>query len=382
MANVKITDLPTYPAVNNPNLDAMEIVDNVSNISRQVTASNLTYGAGKTVLRAGSGVTIATDDLNRTITINSSSSGRDFSSVVSNWVGFGPSKNAYISPGVVNQAGIAIALVATSQPGILDNISVTLNGVTLPGSYTASGTFPNYMLVISPNDLLNSPAEIAPNVSVTLTIGTRFNLIATPLVNIQPVPFDTVLNASYAVDLLPYYTTTAAVNYSYTNASNITNFAGVVTPGGNASSASGTFADVAITGLRISGTAIGNGLNGAGQGSVNLGGVVPNVPTYVPAFYAQTATSTVPTFVTTSFQTPGAAAGSTITYPIAAALTQYNWIATNLPVARLMLVTPLGNIPFIPLITASQTLAEISLFVYGWTDLTVGQSSKLFITVS
>jgi hypothetical protein len=119
--------------------------------------------------------------------------------------------------------------------------------------------------------------------------------------------------------------------------------------------------------------------------TVTLTGSVAAVPTFIPAFYVQTANVTTPTFTTASSQTSAAAAGSIITYPAASASTQYNWVATQRPLANLFLRTSFGDGALVPDAGGSgspitQTISGQTFNVYGWTTLTVGSSSILVIT--
>ncbi|MCX8491437.1 MAG: hypothetical protein ORN54_10245 [Cyclobacteriaceae bacterium] len=307
------------------------------------------------------------------------------------WTGGTATKNAFISPGVANNQGITISLVASSGSGQITNARVGLNGVLLSNSYTSTGTWPNLSIAIPVADLLGNAAQTAASVTVSVTgvFNTdNFNVAnAGTLMNNQPVAFSTNFSVFYNATLLPYYTTTATVSWNYTNSSQITSFGGTVTIPNqvgtlNATSASGTFANPQpIVGGTIGGSATGTGTAGAGSSTVPFSGTLAAVPTYVPAFYLQTSSVLPPSFATSSTQTTGAAQGSTITYPLASASTQYNWLATQRPLANIFISTSFGNVPFAPDVTsANQTISGQVFNVYGLTNLTAGQAVTLVIT--
>ena len=292
-------------------------------------------------------------------------------------------KNAFISPGIPNSDGITIALTASTGTGSPTSCRVTLNGVLLPNTYSATGLFPAYIVTVPVIDLSGNPAQTAASVMVGISgtfAGSMFNSSAGTLNNTQPVPFATTLSGFYGVAQVPFYTTSAQLNYSYTNSNAITSFAGVFTPGGNATSPSGAFPSVPITGSVISGTATGSGLNGAGSNTVTLSGSVGAVPTYTPAFYVQTANASVPGFGIGSTQTPGSQINATIVYPAATATTQYDWVATTQPIGRVFIVTPLGNAQLVPDVTATTVIATVTFNVFGFTSLVVGNAARILIT--
>ena len=301
------------------------------------------------------------------------------------WTGGTSNKNAYTSPGVVNTVGITINLVASSGSGGITQATLALNGVALAGTFDSTGSWPNLVFSIPAATLTGNTAEIAPSVTVSLTGtfgGSGVNVAnAGTLTNTQPILFTTTLSGSYNITSTPFYTTTGALNYSYSNSNAITLFGGVFTPGGNATNPSSSFANIALTGSTISGSASGNGLNGAGIGAVTLSGSVAAVPIYTPAFYTQTANATVPTFGTASTQTTGAAAGSIITYSLPATSASYNWVCTQRPLANLKLRTSLGDTALVPDVTApTQTISGQVFAVYGYTKLSTINASILVIS--
>ena len=301
------------------------------------------------------------------------------------WTGGTANKNAYTSPGVVNNVGITISLEATSGSGGITAATIRLNGVALAGTFNSTGAWPNLTIAIPAATLSGNVAETAATVVVSLT-GT-FNSTglsisnAGTLTNTQPTPFTTTLTGSYALSSAPYYTTTGTLNYSYSNGAAITSFGGVLTPGGNATSTTGSFTNIALTGSTISGSATGNGLNGAGSSTVTLSGSVAAVPSFIPAFWGQTTTNSPPTFTTSSNQTGSAAQGSTITYTLPSASTNYNWVCTQRPLANLMLRTSFGTSVLVPDVTApNQTIAGQTFQCYGWTALATDNPSILVIS--
>ena len=317
-------------------------------------------------------------------TISGGGGGGTFSSTAI-WTGGTNTKDAFTSPGVVNNAGITLTLVASSGSGGITNATISLNGVALAGTFNSTGTWPNLSIAIPSATLIGNAAEIAPTVIVSLTgtfnsSGVNISNAGT-LMNNQPVPFSCTLSGSYALTSAPYYTTTGTLNYSYTNSAAITSFGGVFTPGGNATSPSGSFNNIALTGSTISGSVTGNGLYGAGPATITLSGSVPAVPSFIPAFWAQTLTNVPPTFTTSSNQTSSAAQGSTITYTLPSTMTSYNWVVTQRPLANLMLRTSFGSSVLVPDVTApNQTIAGQTFSVYGYTGLSLTNPSVLVIS--
>ena len=306
------------------------------------------------------------------------------------WTGGSANKDAYSGPSVINNVGITINLVASSGSGQVTAATISLNGTALTNTYASTGTWPNLSIVIPVADLTGNAAETAATVAISLTgtyNGTGVSIAnAGTLTNNQPVAFAASVSVPYPVSQEPYYITSTNVTWTYSVTGTATTYAGSVTDSGGVArpmtTATGTTTNpLLITGLTISGSVTGTGRFGAGTSTVSVSGSTAGVPTFIPAFSGQGANSTPPTFTTSSTQTSAAAAGSTITYPVATAFTQYNWVATNRPLANLMLVTPFGNSPLIPDVTGTpQVLAGQTFNVYGWTSLTVGSASQLAIT--
>ena len=338
-------------------------------------------------VKAGANITIASDG---TISATGGGGGGAFSSQVQ-WSTGSSSKNAYIdqSAGTINNLGIVIQLTASSGSGNLTNITVRLNGVALTNTYVSTGTFPNYTITVPVGDITDVAAQTAASVSVACSgtySGGNFNVAnAGTLTNVQPIAFTATLNGVYSPATLPFYTATSAINYTYTLFGTFTARDGVITPTGgtaqNATASSGTFASQPIAGATISGSATGIGQFGAGSNTVTLSGSIPAVSVYTPAFYAQTANSTPPTITTSSTQTAGAAQGSTVTYPTATVSTQYNWICTQRPLANIAVITPFGNAPLVPDVTApTQTISGQTFNVYGVTGLDTLNPVQLVIS--
>ena len=336
-------------------------------------------------VKAGANITIAPDG-----TISATGGGGGTFTTSVEWSTGGTSKNAYInqSAGTINNAGIILTLTASFGSGNLNNVHVSLNGTQLANTYDATGSFPNYTITVPAGDIA-STYQTAANVIVGCSgnfSGGNFNIAdAGALTNVQPIAFTTTLSGVYSPATLPFYTTTSAINYSYTNSGAITAFNGVITPTGgtaqNATAASGTFASQLIAGAAISGSATGTGQFGAGSSTVNFNSSIPAVSVYTPAFYAQSTSNVAPTFTTASTQTAGAAQGSTVTYPTATASTNYDWICTQRPLANIAVVTPFGNAPFVPDVTApTQTISGQTFNVYGVTGLDTLNPVQLVIS--
>ena len=341
----------------------------------------------------GSGVASVVDDptgLRTVVTITGGGGGGGTFTSSAIWTGSSANKNAQTSPGNINNQGITIILSASSGSGQITAATISLNGNALPGSYASSGSFPNLTIVIPLPDVTGNAAQTASTVTVSLvgTYGGSGVSIANAgtLTNTQPIAFTTTLSGSYNVASLPFYTTTATLNYSYTNSGAITSFGGVLTPTNtpllprNATSPTGSFANIDAGGITISGNAIGTGLNGAGSATVNLSGSVGAVATFTPAFYVQTANATIPTFTTASTQTPGSQINAVINYPAAIATTQYNWVATTQPVNRVFYVSPLGNSQIVPDSTSTAVISGVTFNIFGLTALTVGSAASILIT--
>ena len=333
--------------------------------------------------QGGSGQTLINDGLGNLSWQTPSGGGGGALVAVSKWTSANStSKAAYTAPAVINNDGITINLTASTGSGAVTSCKVTLNGGTLIGTYTATGTFPNYVLVVPTGDLVGNGIEVAPSVMVGITgsfSGSMFNVSSNNLTNIAPVPFTTTLSGTYALSNVPYYTTTGTLNYSYSNSVEITSFGGVLTPGGNATSPSGSFSNVALTGSTISGSATGNGLYGAGSATVTLTGSVPAVPTFIPAFYAQSASLVIPSFTTGSLQTSGSQIGSVITYNIASASTNYVWLATTRPITSVRQITTFGQATVTADSTSTQVISGTTFNVFGFTNLSTTTAVQLTV---
>ena len=198
-------------------------------------------------------------------------------------------------------------------------------------------------------------------------------------------PFTASIAVSYTTSSLPFYAPSNAItaNWTITASNTPTAIAGTISDGAitaPVTTLTGTTAPLNGAGLTIGGTVSGTGTDAIPR-VINLTGSVPPISSFIPAFYAQTATSTPPTFTTTSSQTARAAQGSSITYPIASATTQYNWIATERPLANILLVNAFGNAPLVPDVTApNQVIGGQTFSVYGFTSLAIGSAAQLLIT--
>lgn len=314
--------------------------------------------------------------------------GGAFSSAVSVWTGGTANKQAYNSPGVINNVGITISLVASSGGGEITGARVSLGGATLPNTYATTGsTFPNYSLVIPPGDLAGQPAEINPSSLVSVTgvfNASNFNIAnAGTLTTTQPAPFAVTLSASFVPNPVAFYNTVANVSYQYNVTSGIGRTYSGTIAGISAPSASGNI-NVNTGGGSFGGTVIGDGEFGAATNvTVPITGTLGPANLYIPAFYQLTTNSTAPVFTSGSVQTVAGAAGTLITFPVASASTNYAWIATTLPLARIQYVTSFGNAPFVPDITApTQTISGQIFNVFGVTGTSTTSALQLQITAS
>lgn len=310
-----------------------------------------------------------------------------FSSVIPKWTSTSlASKDAYSAPSVVNTSGITISLVASNGSGGITNAKISLNSVELAGTYSSTGVWPNLFISIPLADLAGLVASYAASVAVRVA-GTfnslTFNIAnAGTLTNVQPAAFAASLNASYEQQSLPFYTTTATVNYNYSVTSGAaTQYAGTITPATsttlNATAASGTLTNVPNRTLTLGGSITGTGTNGAGSTPVPITGTVSAVPVYFPAFYKITTTSTPPTWTTADVQTPSSPAGLTITYPNAQP-TNYAWLATKFAVGSIYLVvTGFGEYAIDPNVVSTVTISGEVFNLYGFTGLADGFPVKL-----
>lgn len=328
-----------------------------------------------------------TIDANGVLTAIGGGGGGSFSSVNVIWTNSNSTtKAAYSAPSVINNDGLTFNLVASTSPGTsLGAATVTLNQVVVVGTFTVAGTFPNYSVVVPIASVTDIAAQTAATVSVNLAIGQQYNLTANNLTNIPPNPFNASVTGRFQQSSYPYYQTTALVVTTGNSSPNFpTTFTLSIagqTIGNFSSFTTAAISIVPPNTVTITGTVVGQGQFGAGSNTVNINSNVPLPGTFIPAFYVQTTDSTPPTFTISSSQTNGAAAGSTITYPPAVASTQYNWIATTLPLARVLFVTTFGNTPLVPDVTApAQTISGQVFNVFGFTRLDVGSSAQLFIT--
>jgi hypothetical protein len=142
---------------------------------------------------------------------------------------------------------------------------------------------------------------------------------------------------------------------------------------------------ISVSGFGIAGSVIGNGTHGAPTGvSVPVSVSISGLSLYYPAYYKQLpAVSGTPIFNTNFPQTAGAATGSTITYPLPIATTDYDWIAVqaSIPLSKLFLITPLGNTPLIPdARPGNQTIGGVGYTVYGFTSLNTNVAAQLYIS--
>jgi hypothetical protein len=309
-----------------------------------------------------------------------------FSSVIPKWTSTSlASKDAYSAPFVVNTSGITISLVASNGSGGITNAKISLNSVELAGTYSSTGVWPNLFISIPLADLTGLTASYAASVAVRVA-GTfnslTFNIAnAGTLTNVQPVAFVASLNAFYSQQSLPFYTTTAIVNYNYSVTSGAaTQYLGTITPANsatlNATAASGALTNVPNKILTLGGSVVGTGTNGAGSTTVPITGTVSAVPVYFPAFYKNTSNSSIPTWATSDVQTASTPTGQ-ITFPSPTAGTDYSWLATKIAASSITISTFLGPRPIEPNITSTVVISNETFYLYGFTELAPGYPIQL-----
>lgn len=311
--------------------------------------------------------------------------------IVSSWGSGGATKDQYSAFPTVNSQSIILAITITNDLP-LTITSITVGGTALTGPFTVTGAFPNYSVTVAIGAISSTVQINGGAVDVMGTLNSQaFTAAGGTLNTLAPVPFTISLSAFYASAILPYYTTTNTLNYSYALSNGtVSTRAGVITPTGgsaqNAPNASGSFAAQPINGGTITGSATGNGTRGAGSSTVNFNSAFAAIPTYIPAFYANptSSSSTPPVFTTASLQTARGASGSTITYALALASTNYLWIAvpSSIPLSKLQNVNPpFPNSQFTPDVTApNQTIAGQVFNVYGATNISINNAAVILIS--
>jgi hypothetical protein len=197
----------------------------------------------------------------------------------------------------------------------------------------------------------------------------------------SPGTFAASLNVSYAQQSIPFYATTATVNYSYVvTRGTATQYAGTITPATsttlNATAASGTLTNVPNRTLTLSGSITGTGTNGAGSTTVPITGTVSAVPVYFPAFYKNTSSSSIPTWATSDVQTASTPTGQ-ITFPSPTAGTDYSWLATKIAATSITISTFLGPRLIEPNITTTVVISNETFNLYGFTRLAPGYPIQL-----
>jgi len=335
----------------------------------------------------GSNITL-TDNNNGTFTIASSGGGGGAISANATWASGGTSKDQYTSPGVINAQGINIALTA-ALAGTPTVTGITVGGVALTGTFTVGGSTPNFTVTVPTSQIPNAVETDGGQVIVTGSFGgTTYNAIGNSLTTVAPVAFAAVSTAAFQNMSYPFYTTSAVVviTGSLTTGTQ-TGSSLTVANGGTSESVTNylTYTTTTLfpfTGSTYSGTITGTGTNGAGSSNVTINQNISAPTTYLPAFYKLTANSTVPTFVTTDPQTPGAQTASTITFPVATASTQYAWIATTRPAANVFVVSAFGNIPLTSgtYVSGVQSIAGTTYNVFGVTALSTNNAVQMIIT--
>lgn len=334
-------------------------------------------------VKAGTGVVIASDG-----TISATGSTPSTVTVTATWASGGTSKDQYLSPGVVNAQGITVNLV-TSGTAITNVTTISVGGTPLTGPFTVTGSAPSYSVVVASANVPVAVQVSGGAVAVTgmLAGSVSFSGTGTNLTTVAPIPFSVTTTASFLNASYPFYTTRARIQITGSTIGTSTGSALTLSDGGSSEPVSNFLNFISVNSYAFvtttySGTVTGNGTHGAPTNvTININQTVVAPTTYVPAFYAQTADGTVPTFTSASLQTAGAATGSTITYATATASTQYNWICTQRPLANLFISTIFGNTQLVPDVTApNQTIGGQVFNVYGVTKLGVGTAMQLVIT--
>lgn len=332
---------------------------------------------------AGTNTTIV-DNGDNTFTWNATGGGGVSVNIVGDWSSGGTSKDQYTAPSVINAQGINLAIILTSGTTVVVS-SVSVGGVSLTGTFTVTGTFPNFAVAITSANVPDAVQLAGGAISVQGTLdGANYSVSGGTLTTNPPNPYTATSIASFGVATAPFYTTSGVVSITGSDVGTNTSATLTLTNGATTESVTNfkNYTSTALfpfTGTTYTGSIIGTGTRGAGSSTISINQPIVGPTSYTPAFFVQTATAAVPVITTATTQTAGSQIGANITYPVATATTQYNWVATTRPIANVFLVTPFGNSQLLPDVTATQVLAGTTFNIFGWTGLTVSQASRLTI---
>ena len=363
-------------------------------VNAALAAQNKGTALANTFYTVNAGTNITAVVANGVLTLNASGGGSAVLTIAPTWGTSGSAnKQAYNNAtgptqGTVNAQDVTLTISATSSVGQISAATISFNGVMATGTYASTGTFPTYTITI-PSSAIPAAAQTASPVTISVNgmyDGATSIFDGGMLTNTQPIPSvgdlsvtgqSPAARAFYA----PAGTGTVVAQASATNGGTLGANTNYTLDTGTAQS-SGTFLNAPL-GLRtVLSTGLASGRFGA---AINVPfnisrSTTLSQTTYTPAFYLQTANMTVPTFATTDPQSSGSGQGSTFTYPTATAGSQYNWVLTDRAIGNLFLATPFGNNPLTAQVTTTMVLSGLTLNLFGWTDLVVGQVATLIIT--
>jgi len=344
---------------------------------------------GALKLLPGTNVTL-TDNADGTFTIASSGGGGGGGAVTTaaTWASGGTSKDQYTAPSTVNTQGINLALTS-STAGTLVVSTVTVGGVSLTGPFTVTGTFPNFTVTVTAANVPNAVQLNGGSVSVTGTLGgVAIISSGNTLSTVAPVAFSATSVAAFQNTTYPYYTTSARVVITGTLVNGTQTSSTLSVANGGVSQVVTNYLSFTtttlfpFTGSVYSGTITGTGTHGSGSSNVTINESIPSPSIYFPAYYTLTTTIAIPTFTTASTQTPGSQTASTITFAVAAASTNYAFVATTRPAANVFVVSQFGNIPITSgtYVSGTQSIGGTTYNIFGVTGLDTTNPVQMIIT--
>lgn len=338
---------------------------------------------------------------NGILTINATGGGGAGAQAAAFW---GPnytsmSKAAYSSPSTPNTQGVRIQFTASTNVGQITAATVSFGGTNATGTYSSTGTFPNYSFDI-PSSAVPAAAQTASNSNVVITgtydgVQTIFQggtlTTQQPIAATQPTLSVTVSNPAPESVFFPAGTGTVQATAIPAAGTTLSGVMYTLTPSGGSpvTNSTGTFTDVA---LGTPSVAISAGtVSGAEGGAVNVPITTPaqtpavSQSTFTPAYWTQTANSTKPTLDISSAnanQTSGDPTGQTITISNGTLSTNYVWLFTTSAASKVFFVTPFGNTPATADVTYTTTTTNPAktFNIFGFTGLNPNGSSKFVIT--
>ena len=350
-------------------------------VSAALTAQDNTVSIAGTYSAINLGTNLSGSVTNGILTINSTGGGGGSVSAASEWTSGGTNKDAYSSPGTVNNQGITIYLTASTNVGQVTAATVSLNGTAIAGkTYASTGTFPNYTLAIPAADLTGLAAETANTVDVSINgmyDAAQTIITAGTLTNTQPIPANVTFNAfGQTLTIRSIFATpgTGTITSSLSNSSGGGTSGVMYALDGGTAQASGTFTGVAVGAHTVRATGNANGTHGAPLNvAFNLtanASITQN--TYIPFFFiTENTVRTQPTFDTTTGQvgTTGWTSGQRVTggsgvTPATGSL----WIALDSTTgSHTFKAVALGQeYPLSVDVSASQTISGRTYNVYGF----------------